>query len=101
MLARVDMVRRNYPLFGLHEYRMTPESVAKTLDYLSTANVEELRVKCNVSAARMALVPYAAEVLKAMLEIFQPVDIAVSSYGIREGMLFEQMPKAIRDHDRG
>ena len=99
VLARVDMVRRNYPLFVLHEYRMTPESVAKTLDYLSTANVEELRVKCNVSAARMALVPYAAEVLKAMLEIFQPVDIAVSSYGIREGMLFEQMPKAIRDQD--
>jgi len=99
VLARVDMVRRNYPLSVLHEYRMTTESVGKTIEYLSTANLEELRLKCNVSAARMALVPYAAEVLKGMLETFEPADIAVSSYGIREGMLFEQMPQVIRDQD--
>ena len=99
VLARVDMERRNYPLYVLHEYRMTPDSIGKTIEYLSTADLQELRLKCNVSAARMALVPYAAEVLKGMLETFQPSDIAVSSYGIREGMLFEQMPQVIRDQD--
>ena len=99
VLARVDMVRRSYPLSVLHEYRMTTESVGKTIEYLNTANLEKLRLKCNVSAARMALVPYAAEVLKGILETFEPVDIAVSSYGIREGMLFEQMPQVIRDQD--
>jgi exopolyphosphatase/guanosine-5'-triphosphate,3'-diphosphate pyrophosphatase len=47
----------------------------------------------------MALVPYAAEVLRAVVRRFKPKDIAISSYGIREGMLYEQMPQRLRDRD--
>ena len=41
----------------------------------------------------MALLPYAIEVLDALVESFAPIDIALSSYGIREGLLYEQMYK--------
>ena len=47
----------------------------------------------------MALVPLAAQVLKELIRAFKPHDIAISSYGIREGMLYEQMPQTIRDRD--
>jgi len=47
----------------------------------------------------MALVPYAAEVLSRLVKTFKPKDIAISSYGIREGMLYEQMPQRLRDRD--
>lgn len=47
----------------------------------------------------MDLVPLAAQVLKELIRAFKPHDIAISSYGIREGMLYEQMPQAIRDRD--
>jgi hypothetical protein len=30
---------------------------------------------------------------------FNPKDITVSSYGIREGLLFEHMPKGLRDRE--
>ncbi len=98
-IARVDMERRGYPLTVLHEYRMTARNVATTAEYIASANLEDLRARCNISSDRMSLVPIAIHVLKQLVATFRPRDIAVSSYGIREGMLYEQMPQALRDRD--
>ncbi|MDF1707443.1 MAG: Ppx/GppA family phosphatase [Paracoccaceae bacterium] len=98
-IARIDMERRGYPLHVLHEYRMSAKSISATIDYINANDPVELRNRCGVSAARMDLVPLACEVLKAVVKTFQPRDIAVSSYGIREGMLYEQMPQSLRDRD--
>jgi len=98
-IARIDMERRGYPLHVLHEYRMSAKSIAATVDYIDRSDPVELRNRCGVSAARMDLVPLACEVLKGVVKTFQPRDIAVSSYGIREGMLYEQMPQSLRDRD--
>lgn len=98
-IARIDMERRGYPLHVLHEYRMTATSIAATTKYIEKSDPEVLRLACGISSARMSLVPYATEVLKRLLRTFRPKDIAVSSYGIREGMLYEQMPQRLRDRD--
>ncbi|MCZ4351084.1 Ppx/GppA family phosphatase [Roseovarius aestuarii] len=98
-IARIDMERRGYPLHVLHEYRMQPKSVSETLLYLQSMDPETLRLRAGVSAGRMALVPQAAEVLREVVRRFRPRDIAISSYGIREGMLYEQMPQMLRDRD--
>ena len=98
-IARIDMVRRGYPLHVLHEYRMTPRAVSATVKYIKNTDLEELRAISGVSSSRMALVPYAAEVLSRLVKTFKPKDIALSSYGIREGMLYEQMPQRLRDRD--
>ncbi|MDU8913232.1 Ppx/GppA family phosphatase [Aestuariicoccus sp. MJ-SS9] len=98
-IARVDMERRGYPLHVLHEYRMTAKSVAATVEFIRNSDLEELRAACSISNARMSLVPYAAEVLKRLVQTFKPKDIAISSYGIREGLLYEQMPQILRDRD--
>ncbi|MFK7752936.1 MAG: Ppx/GppA family phosphatase [Sedimentitalea sp.] len=98
-IARIDMQRRGYPLKVLHEYRMTATSVRETLRYIQSRDLEQLRSDCGISSARMALVPIAADVLERLVRTFKPKDIAVSSYGIREGMLYEQMPQRLRDRD--
>ncbi|MGH1367583.1 MAG: Ppx/GppA family phosphatase [Maritimibacter sp.] len=98
-IARLDMYRRNYPLTVLHEYRMTPKSLATTLKWLRTVDLEEVRSHTGTSAQRMALVPIAAEVLGRLVRRFRPQEIAVSSFGIREGMLYEQMPERTRKRD--
>lgn len=98
-IARIDMLRRNYPLHVLHEYRMTRRSVAETIKFIRQSDTEELRLAADISATRMALVPLAAEVLDRLIKTFKPKDIAISSYGIREGMLYEQMPQRLRDRD--
>lgn len=98
-IARVDMERRNYPLTVLHEYRMSSRQISKTADYISKSDLLDLRNRCNISDSRMSLVPLAVIVLKELIRVFKPKDVAVSSYGIREGMLFEQMPRELRERD--
>ncbi len=93
------MHRRSYPLHVLHEYRMTARSVSATIKFIEESNLDELRSACGISSARMSLVPLATEVLSRLVKTFRPKDIAVSSYGIREGMLYEQMPQRLRDRD--
>ncbi len=98
-IARLDMERRGYPLTVLHEYRMTPESVLETVDWIAATNLEELRLKTGTSAERMDLVPLACEVLAQLVRTFRPKEIDVSSYGIREGLLYEHMPQRLRARD--
>ncbi|MBK0326984.1 Ppx/GppA family phosphatase [Rhodobacteraceae bacterium F11138] len=97
--ARIDMLRRNYPLHVLHEYRMTARQVRETIRFIQQNDHEQLRQGAEISSTRMALVPMACEVLERLVRTFRPKDIAVSSYGIREGMLYEQMPQRLRDRD--
>ncbi len=98
-IARHDMVRRDYPLRVLHEYRMTPDGLNETLDWIDGGDIDELAALTSTSASRMALVPIASEVLRELVSVLGPKEIAISSYGIREGMLYQQMPGALRRRD--
>jgi exopolyphosphatase/guanosine-5'-triphosphate,3'-diphosphate pyrophosphatase len=98
-IARVDMERRGYPLKVLHEYRMTPKAILETIKYIADADISELRGRTGTSEARMRLVPMASEVLKQLVRALKPDEVAVSSYGIREGLLYDQMSEALRHRD--
>ena len=98
-IARIDMERRDYPLTVLHEYRMNGATVSATRDFIEAADLTTLRQRCGISDDRMSLVPLAILVLDELVRVFRPKDIAISSYGIREGMLYEQMPEELRARD--
>ncbi len=99
VIARLDMERRNYPLTVLHEYRMQPKSLLDTLDWIAAHDSADLRARTGTGAERMALVPLACEVLRELVKIFKPSEIDISAYGIREGLLYEQMPDRLRARD--
>ena len=98
-IARIDMHRRGYPLHVMHEYRMTARDIKETAKYIDECDLERLRAEIRITLGRMTLVPIASQILKGIVKRFKPHDIAVSSYGIREGMLYEQMPQIMRDRD--
>ena len=98
-IAKIDMLRQGYPLHVLHEYRMDGAAVRATADMIEKGDPNAIRQAAGVSSTRMELVPYAAEVLRSLVRTFGPKDIAISSYGIREGMLYEQMPQKLRERD--
>ncbi len=98
-IARLDMERSDYPLKVLHEYRMTPDSLRETLAWIERSDPSALRQHTGTSSERMELVPLAAEVLAQLVDIFHPREIDVSSYGIREGLLYEHMPQRLRARD--
>ncbi|SEC44256.1 Ppx/GppA family phosphatase [Rhodobacter sp. 24-YEA-8] len=99
VIARLDMERRNYPLLVLHEYRMTPESLLDTLDWIAASDLAVLRARTGTSVERMELVPIACEVLRELIKVLKPREIDISAYGIREGLLYEQMPERLRERD--
>ncbi|MDQ7081259.1 MAG: Ppx/GppA family phosphatase [Paracoccaceae bacterium] len=98
-IARIDMERRNYPLKVLHEYAMKPADLLETARWITRQPVADLRKLTGSSLERMRLVPVAAEVLVELITRFQPKQIAASAYGIREGLLYEQMPESLRKRD--
>lgn len=98
-IARLDMERRGYPMKVLHEYRMTPEDVSATAEWIASHSIKEMRAATGISADRLELVPLAAEVLCHLAERFTPEEFAISAYGIREGMLYEQMAPSLRRRD--
>jgi len=98
-LARLDMERRGYPLTVLHEYYMSPKSVRKTIDWIDSTPLKALRARTGHSNERISLVPIASVVLRQLLQVFRCKEIYVSAYGIREGLLYEQMPDRLRARD--
>ena len=97
--ARLDMERKSYPLTVMHEYRMSRDSVMETVEWLKSAELALLRARTGTSADRMELIPLASEVLDQIARVFRPKEMDVSSYGIREGLLYEQMPETLRRRD--
>jgi exopolyphosphatase/guanosine-5'-triphosphate,3'-diphosphate pyrophosphatase len=98
-LARLDMSRRGYPFKVLHEYRLSAAQVRETVDWVEAQSAEELEAHTDTSKERLALVPMAARVMAALLEALGPDEVIISSYGLREGMLYEQMPLSTRGLD--
>lgn len=98
-IARLDMERTHYPMTVLHEYRMTPKAVADTVAWIGRHDLNELRAKVGISSSRMELVPLASMILQELVATFGPQDLSISSYGIREGLLYEQMSTRLRKRD--
>ncbi|MCY3879774.1 MAG: Ppx/GppA family phosphatase [Rhodobacteraceae bacterium] len=99
MIARLDMERRNYPLRVLNEYRMTNASAAATVDWIHTVELPRLRELAAVSPERLQSLPAAGLLLKELIRQFEPGELGVSAYGIREGLLYERMPEQLRRKD--
>ncbi|GGA13948.1 Ppx/GppA family phosphatase [Neptunicoccus cionae] len=98
-IAKLDMARRDYPLQVLHEYKLSRRRLAETLDWIETATLDEFRALSSTSVDRLTLVPMAARVLRHLVDVFDPKEVAISSYGLREGLLYEQMPEDLRARD--
>ena len=98
-IAKLDMARRNYPLKVLHEYRMPPNNLRRTLKWIANTDIATMRQLTGIGAERMGLIPTAARVRDSVLKHLRPKEVYVSSYGLREGLLWEQMPDDLRERD--
>ena len=98
-IARLDMEFRDYPLRVLHEYKMSPEQLSATLSRIRSMAPKEMAAGSSVSEGRLEHVPGAARILGVLVDVFRPADIAVSGYGIREGLLYESLPESLRRRD--
>jgi exopolyphosphatase/guanosine-5'-triphosphate,3'-diphosphate pyrophosphatase len=98
-LARLDIISTGYPLPITHAYRMAPGRPAelrKLIANLDRADPRSLRM---LTASRIPTLPAAKLVLSALVAELDPSDLFVSSFGIREGFLYQALSPAERVRD--
>jgi exopolyphosphatase / guanosine-5'-triphosphate,3'-diphosphate pyrophosphatase len=99
-LARIHIIQSGYPLKVMHGYSIP---AADALDFARRlrrlAAVDMLANIEAVADARRPLLTYAALVLEYIIRVAQPKTIVFSTFGVREGLLYEMLPPAERAKD--
>jgi exopolyphosphatase / guanosine-5'-triphosphate,3'-diphosphate pyrophosphatase len=99
-LARIHIIQSEYPLRVMHGYSIPAQDAldfARRLRRLVAANMlADIEV---VADARRPLLAYAALVLEYIIRVAKPKTIVFSTFGVREGLLYEMLPEAERAKD--
>lgn len=98
-LAKLHIDQSRYPLEILHDYEVSVSEFVDFLSLVSKMSRAQLDALHGVSSRRVKALPVAALVLRRVIKSVNPSRIIFSSYGVREGALFDQLPKAARKLD--
>jgi exopolyphosphatase/guanosine-5'-triphosphate,3'-diphosphate pyrophosphatase len=99
-LARIHIVQSGYPLRVMHGYSIPAAEAldfARRLRRLAAANMlANIEI---IADARRPLLTYAALVLEYIIQVAKPKTIVFSTFGVREGLLYEMLPQPERARD--
>jgi len=98
-LALVHQQRTNYPMRTLQGYSLTGKAAKDLAHWAWTDGVEELLNWQGMRKARAETLPYAGLMLERLIERFTPKKIVVSMAGLREGLVWNTLPEAIKSRD--
>lgn len=98
-IARVNMQLRKHPLPVLHHYEMTARQAVETCDLIARQSRTSLEVTPGISSKRIDTLPYAALVMRTLIEAIGLKAVSVSAGGLREGLLYRDLPDEIRKFD--
>ncbi len=97
--ASLDIARKNYPLSVVNEYTLKIDAFRDLLNWIVTAQDEEIMGFGAVSSDRLKYFPLVAQVMLGLLDKIKPERIVFSSFGIREGVLYDNMPPRFQRRD--
>ncbi len=98
-IAKLHMGQRGYPLMVMHGYAIPAREAAELASLIERTDANSLVAVASVNAARRPLLAYGAVVLDELIRRAKPSEIVISTYGVREGLLYEALDPATRDTD--
>jgi exopolyphosphatase/guanosine-5'-triphosphate,3'-diphosphate pyrophosphatase len=98
-LALLDMKTQAHPLPIIHHHRVEAGRLADLRAILQTLDVEELKRLTGISSARLPTLPAAVTILESMVDSLGPRRIIVSSFGLREGLLYRDLDEETKAED--
>jgi len=98
-LAAVAMRHADHPLTDPHAFALEAESADRVAKEVARTDPAELAQIRGISSSRAAGLPDAAAMLRVMLAELQPDGLVFSSWGLREGLLFQRLDSATRALD--
>jgi exopolyphosphatase/guanosine-5'-triphosphate,3'-diphosphate pyrophosphatase len=97
-IGTLHMELTRAPLHMLQNYEMDAADLSKLLaDILGGKKHTEVLLE--VAKRRAITIPYAAAVLKTVLDVGKFKSVMISSYGVREGIIFDSLDPAERLED--
>ena len=98
-LGRLDMALRGHPLPIMHQHAMAPARPRELLKELERIDKAQASRIPSLSMSRLPTLPHATRLLRALSEGLQPARLLVSSFGIREGLLYSDLDEESRRLD--
>lgn len=98
-LARLDMHLTDYPLPIVHHYWMPPENAQHLVRVLARLDRKRLRDVVGLSGARIPTLSHAASLLSHVVRHLGSSELIVSAYGLREGLLYDELTEYQRAQD--
>jgi exopolyphosphatase / guanosine-5'-triphosphate,3'-diphosphate pyrophosphatase len=98
-IARLHMAHTGYSLNVLHGYAVPAEEIAAFCRLLRRVDVDTLPAINEIARERRPLLVYGALVLELLISRSKVSRFVVSTSGVREGVLYSQLPPTIRAMD--
>jgi exopolyphosphatase/guanosine-5'-triphosphate,3'-diphosphate pyrophosphatase len=98
-LAVYEMERLHSPLSDPHGFELGRKEAHRLARRIAEADPDVLRRNPRLSSLRADLLPQAGPLLEALLKKLHPERIVFSSWGLREGLLFDRLSSAERAQD--
>jgi len=96
-LALYAMSVLGWPIDDPHGFELAPSDALRICQALGDGEIDDDVPR--ISSSRRATLPDAAALLGVLTEEMQPSRIVFSSWGLREGLLYQQLDKATREID--
>ena len=98
-VGQLDLALIDHPLPIAHQHAMPPGRAAELSEALTRVPKEELREITTISPGRVPSLPAATRLLAAVAAALEPKVLVVSSFGIREGLLYDSLDPDTRAKD--
>ena len=90
-MAVFAMEAEGHPLSDPHGFRMTSKAANKLCEILASETPDNLKSRERISSMRSEMLPDAAILLQALLSQLKPSSLVFSSWGLREGLLYDRL----------
>ncbi|MXO90962.1 Ppx/GppA family phosphatase [Pontixanthobacter aquaemixtae] len=98
-MAVVAMEARNYPLTDPHGFELPLDEAHSLAQMVAQADPAKLNASPRISSMRSENLPIAGLLLSSLLSLSQPEKVVFSSWGLREGVLFDELEPYARERD--
>ncbi|MDJ0642730.1 MAG: Ppx/GppA family phosphatase [Erythrobacter sp.] len=99
-MAVFAMQEQGHPLSDPHGFEIGPKEAKSMLGKaLANETIESLKARDRISSMRAEKLPDASVLAEAMLSRFEPSRLVFSSWGLREGLLFDGLERHARSQD--
>ncbi len=98
-MAVVAMGARRYPVSDPHGFELPAQDVIQLTKQLSKLSPEDIRRNPRITTMRASYLPDAGLLLQALLQRVRPQRVVFSSWGLREGILYDELEDYVRAQD--